>query len=258
MAQSMRIFDASARIGPARDHIPGAPRTAGELLRVMDDVGISDALVWHADAQHYDSEAGNTELLDELSDTARLYPCWVFLPHETGECPPPATYIRTFLDAGVRAARLFPYEHLFSFRLWNIGALCKILAFHRIPVFVDFGIHSWGDKTIDWNGLFDVGKAYPHLPIIITKINIGSDRHLLPLMQQLPNLYVETSYYTVHRGIELIVSKVGPQRILFGTGLPLRAPGPALTALQYSLINDKDKGLVAGDNLRRLIEEVRV
>ena len=45
--------------------------------------------------------------------------------------------------------------------------------------------------------------------MILPAINIGSDRILIPLMQRLPNLYVDTSYYTVHRGIELLDSAVG-------------------------------------------------
>jgi predicted TIM-barrel fold metal-dependent hydrolase len=67
------------------------------------------------------------------------------------------------------------------------------------------------------------------------------------------HLYVETSYYTVHRGIEKLCGTFGPERVLFGTGMPRRDPGAAITALAYSLIDDEARALVAGGNLRRLL-----
>lgn len=257
METSLRLFDASMRLGRARDHIIGAPVTASDMVAEMDDVGIAEALVWHADAQHYDSQVGNQQLLVEIAENPRLHPCWVFMPHETGEVQHPSTVVDMMLQAHVNAARIFPYEHLFMLRLWNIATLLDSLAAYQIPLFIDFGIKGWGDEYYDWDGLYEIGKAYPDLPLILTCINIGSDRRLIPMMKHLPNLYVETSYYTVHRGIELLVSIVGAERVLIGTGLPQRAPGPALTALSYSIITNKQKMLIAGDNLRRLLNGVK-
>lgn len=257
MKSTQNLFDAGVRLGRSQDHITGAPATGEALVAVMEEVGIREALVWHADAQFYDTQAGNGILLEEIADYPNLHPCWVFMPHETGEMPPSQSTVTAMLKAGVKAARIFPRQHLFMFRLWNLEPLLQALATHAIPLFVDFGIKSWGD-VIDWDGLYEVGKAYPELPLILPSINIGSDRLLIPLMKRLPNLYVETSYYTVHRGIELLDATIGAERVLFGSGLPLRAPGPALTALSYSLINEDKKKLVAGDNLRRLMNEVRL
>jgi hypothetical protein len=257
MHTSLQIFDATMRIGKARDHIPGSPYDAPSLLQVMDRNGINEALVWHADSQHYDALKGNEQLLEDIQDYPSLHPCWVFLPHEPCEMPPPSIVVNRMLTSGVKAARIFPREHLFLLRLWNIAPLLESLEMHKIPLFVDYGVKGWGDAYYDWDGLYQIGTAFPDLPIILTCVNIGSNRTLIPLMQHLPNLYVETSYYTVHRGIELLVSKLGAERILFGTGLPQRAPGPALTALAYCLISEGQRQLVAGDNLRRLLHQVK-
>ena len=257
MHNEYTIFDAAMRLGKARDHIPGAPATADAIIAEMDEVGIADGLVWHADAQHSDAFAGNQQMMVEIADNPRLHPCWIFMPHETGEVPPPDIVVDAMLQANVRAARIFPLEHLFMLRLWNIATLLDCLTVHHIPLFIDFGVKGWSDENFDWDGIVEIGTAYPDLPLILTSVNISSDRRLIPLMKHFPNVYVETSYYTVHRGIELLVSAVGPERILFGSGLPQRAPGPALTALSYSLITDEEKKLVAGDNLRRLLNGVR-
>jgi predicted TIM-barrel fold metal-dependent hydrolase len=254
MDVQLNIFDATMRLGRSRDHILGAPVSAEGLLQVMDNVGIAHGLVWHADAQHYDTHKGNQQLIVEIAEHSRLHPCWILMPHETGEVPHPTAIVNSMIKTGVKAARVFPRDHLFKFRIWNIKPILESLTAVHIPLFVDFGVKGWSDEYYDWEGLLEIGVTYPDLPIIITNVNISSNRRLIPLMQQIPNLFVETSYYTVHRGIELLVSTVGPERIVFGSGLPNRAPGPALSALTYSNISEKHKQLIASGNLKRLLQ----
>ncbi|MDF1515981.1 MAG: amidohydrolase family protein, partial [Anaerolineae bacterium] len=105
-----------------------------------------------------------------------------------------------------------------------------------------------------WEGVLEIGSEFQALPIILTAVNIGSERRLLPMLKRLHNLYIETSYYTVHRGIENLVNNIGASRILFGSGMPYRDPGPALTALGYSLIGNEEKRMIAGGNLLRLLK----
>jgi predicted TIM-barrel fold metal-dependent hydrolase len=76
-----------------------------------------------------------------------------------------------------------------------------------------------------------------------------------PLMNQCPNLYVEISYYTPHQGVEHLVQHFGPERILFGTGMPYNGPGVALGLVRYSELTDEARALIASGNLRRLMEE---
>jgi predicted TIM-barrel fold metal-dependent hydrolase len=161
------------------------------------------------------------------------------------------------LRAGVRAVRLLPHDHRYRFRTWNIGPLLEHLAANRVPIWVDFGMRGWTDELIDWEGLIEVCITFPALPVVLVRASIGSNRRLFPAMERCPNLLVETSYYTVHRGIELVVSTFGAERLLFGTGFPLRAPGPAITALAYSLVSDDDRARIAGGNLRALLGAVR-
>jgi hypothetical protein len=44
---------------------------------------------------------------------------------------------------------------------------------------------------------------------------------------------------------------------LFGTGLPAYEAGPAISMLFYSELSSKEKQMVAGGNLRSLLEAVR-
>jgi predicted TIM-barrel fold metal-dependent hydrolase len=179
------------------------------------------------------------------------------LPHETGEVPPPDEVVAEMIAAGVRAARILPTTYRFAFSLWNLEPLLSLLAAHRIPLWVDFGHEGWSERSTDWNGLHEVCGAFPDLPVVLVRPNIGSNRWLFPLMRRHANLHIETSYYTVHRGIELVCETFGPERVLFGTGMPHRAPGPAITALAYSGVDDGARALVAGGNLQRLLDAVK-
>jgi len=249
-------FDAECQVGVARHHQPGAPVTAAQLAAELARLEIAHALVTHADAAGYDPDAGNRRLLDEIAGYPQLEPCWVLLPHDTGEFPPPADAVAAMQAAGVRAARIYPRAFRFAFRLWALAPLLEALAARRIPLWVDFGHQGWSEETIDYDGLHEVCGAFPALPVVLVRPHIGSDRRVYPLLRQHPNLHLETSYYTVHRGIERLCAAFGPERVLFGTGMPTRAPGPAITALAYSLIDDAARALVAGGNLRRLLSQV--
>jgi predicted TIM-barrel fold metal-dependent hydrolase len=250
-------LDAECRVGRGRQHQPGAPATVDELAATLDELGLAGALVYHADAALYDPVEGNRRLLAEIEDYAALIPCWVVLPHDTGEAPPADELVDAMVDAGVRAARIFPRDFGLAFRLWHLAPLLETLAAYQLPLWVDFGHQGWSEAAIDFDGLHEICGAFPHLPVVLVRSNIGTDRRLYPLMARHANLYVETSYYTVHRGIERLCAAFGAERVLFGTGMPYRDPGPAITALAYSLVDDADRARVAGDNLRRLLGAVR-
>lgn len=254
---TLDLFDASCMVGRTGVRQPGAPTSASELVETLQSFGIASALVYHADAAASDFQRGNRRLLDDIAAHPNLHPCWVLVPHQTGEMPAPEAVVPMMLAAGVRATRLFPRDHRFALRGWNIGPLLERLAHHQLPVWLDFGLRGWTDDVIDWDGIDEVCTAFPSLPLVLVGANIGSNRRLFPLMERHPNLLIETSYYTVHRGIELVTRTFGAERLLFGTGFPVRAPGPAITALTYSSIDDRERACVGGGNLRALLAGVQ-
>jgi predicted TIM-barrel fold metal-dependent hydrolase len=92
--------------------------------------------------------------------------------------------------------------------------------------------------------------------VVLVRPDIGSPRRLFALLEWHASLRVESSYYTVHQGLAELCRLFGAGRVLFGTGLPLRAPGPAITALLYQALGAEERALVAGGNLERLLGEV--
>jgi predicted TIM-barrel fold metal-dependent hydrolase len=253
------LFDACAGLGPtSRRASPLAPETPGELVRALDDHGIEEALVYSNVARDHTPPVGNARLLAEVDEAnraagrPRLHPQWVLLPHHTGEMPPPPALLEAMLRRGVRAARLYPAPaaHDFSVEAWCAGPLLRELQEHRVPLFLDQG-------QVPWNDLHRLLGDYPELPVALTRCGYRADRTLYPLWEAHRNLYVETSAYVVHAGLELVARRFGPERLLFGTGLPDLAPGAAVLFLVRSDLPDAWRRRIGAENLRRLLEGVR-
>jgi len=248
----LSLFDSNCVIGKRSVRRSGR---AGEaeiyslesLLAEMDYAGIDDALVYHSLAREYDSMLGNRQLMDEISGYERLQPCWVLMPHGTGEMPRPEVLVREMLERGVKAARLFPSDHLFSLSDWCSGELLGELENRGIVVIIEI-------DQIGWDGLHGLCSRFPNLSVIIANLSYRVNRYLYPLLEKFKNLYVETSGYQIHRGVEALCARFGVERLVFGTRLPYFTPGPAITMVQYSLISAKEKEMIAGGNLRRLLD----
>jgi predicted TIM-barrel fold metal-dependent hydrolase len=217
-----------------------------DLLAEMDYAGIDHALVYYSLAREYVPMLGNRQLMDEISNNKRLHPCWVVMPDGTGEMPRPEELVSEMLGRGVKTARLFPSDHLFSLSDWCSGELLKELEKHSIVTIIEI-------DQIGWDGLHGLCSRFPNLPVIVTNLNYRINRHLYPLLEKFSNLHVETSGYQMHRGVEALCSRFGAERLIFGTRMPYFTPGPAMTMINYSLISHEDREKIAGGNLRRLL-----
>ncbi len=255
----MPLFDANRMLGRRSVHAPDvgpaasrAGITVSGLLVEMDREGIAEALVYHAMAVDGHPWEGNQLLLRELAGEPRLHPSWVLLP-TTGEMPAPRELVARMQDAGVRAARICPLRHRFLFNEANLGDLLAELEAARIPLLLDFGRIRWSEEVTDWTNLDHLCGRYPDLPFVLLAEGMAAPRRLYPLWSRRRNLYLETSYYQVHQGLSDAVRRGGSGQVLFGTGAPLRASGPALTQLRYDFLNAEEREQVGGGNLRRLL-----
>lgn len=251
----LRFFDCNTYIGRSRKPAPLSFHSKVELLDNLEYYGIEEAIVTHQEASD-----GHQELVQELADEARLTPCWVLPAHDDPVGPGGAELVAEMLKAGVRVARMFPpHRHSYALAPWIRGGAFDVLEAHRVPLLVSGSdLAKYPDENTQGfsaENIYDICKQYPRLPIIIVRFNYQNQRAIFPLLRECPNLYLEISYYTTHRGVEFIVQNVGAERLIFGTGMPINNPGLALTLVCYAQISEAEKRLIAGDNLRRLLEQ---
>ncbi len=107
----MNFFDCNTMIGQTVIPLPGGTLDAKSMLAEMDHLGIEESLFSHYVFGETDvKEAMNQATLAAARHSGRLVPTWVLdtAPAKTGENV--EDQIPRMLDAGLRAARLYPDE----------------------------------------------------------------------------------------------------------------------------------------------------
>ena len=256
-SKDLTLFDCNCMVGRWSTFQPGSFYSVEGLLEEMNYCGINEALVFHSLARSYSPAVGNEKLLEEIRGKHQLQGCWVLLPHHTGEMPEPETIVETMLSKGVKAARLFPKEHRYSLSEWILGELLTVLEERQIPLLLDFGNVHWSDSFTDWNAVAELCSKHPKLPVILMHEGQAASRNLYPLLERFENLHLDTSYYFAHRGVEEICEKFGAKHLTFGSGMPIYSAGPPIMVVTYSSISQREKRLIAGENLRKLLGGIR-
>lgn len=256
------ILDANTFIGRTARPEPMWFHTKEELLAELDHYHLNEAVVTHALARDYSTEYGNSLLQQELKGEDRLYGCWVLPVHPHPDDMPVEQMVDEMLNAGVRIARVYPPNRIpLTVTPWLGYETFRILESHRVPLLLtDSDMGAWPDQgKIGYTTemVYDICKTFSNLPVIIVRFNYQLILAAHAMLKEFDNLYLEISNYTTHRGVELVVNEFGSHRLIYGSGLPMQNPGASLAILRYAGITDEQKRDIAGDNLRRLMSEVK-
>jgi len=248
-----RFFDANCMLGRYNLFRSRSFYAKERLLQQMSYYGISDALVFHAVSMENSSTLGNQLILKEVADTPSLHPVWSLLPtiSEGGQV---GRFVNEMRKHNIRILRLFPLQFHFSLDDWCLGDIFDTLSERKIPVIIDYfdPLTPHADRT-DWPSLVSVCRRYPELPIIASEFRFRTNRRLYKAMEKCPNLRLELSGLWLFRAVEFLCREFGADRLLFGTRLPIRDPSCSLGMVNYAMISEEEKEMVAGKNLARLM-----
>ncbi|MBY5957192.1 amidohydrolase family protein [Membranicola marinus] len=251
------VFDAHCIVGRHLKWNGEGLHTMEDLLSEMDHYGITEALVVDSLSRENHPFDGNQRILERSKTRPRIHPAWSVLPsvlEETGRSP--EQFFREMQRNNVRALFLFTNQFFFNLSDWCIDALMEPLAERKVLVFinpVEANGRGSSDAT-DWDGIVDLCKRWPDIPVIISEGRIRrSQRMLYKAFDACPNLHLELSAHWLHRGIEFISEHWGANRLVFGSGWPKYGQHMTLVNLTTAQIDEKDKKLIAGDNLRKIL-----
>lgn len=245
------LFDAYAGFGgykPGVRETPSAEQCSSEMARVS----IERALVRTAPADmDADLTLSNDALLKACHGRPNLTPCPVVIPSTGGDVPPEPQQVATLLDGGAGAVCIRPKLLQWTLQEWVCGPLFEVLQSRNVPVFCK-------EQQVSIRELAELAGRYPKLPIILAETGYRWQRVVLPLMKTFGNIYFCLGgAYSLHRGLEQLVEKVGAERILFGTGLPGCEPMAAVTLLMYAEISDAQRAMIGAGNLDRLVAGIK-
>ena len=253
----MDWFDCNCWYGVPKSP-PLAPADTVEVLgSELQRAGIVRALVRNAAIWEESPEVGNRLTSDDCAGDERLVPAWGILPPHTGELGDVSEFLAAMRAAGVRALWAYPAKHRYVLNTTTMGGLLEELQDRGIPLFLArrelpgaMEVYELADRLL---------ADFPRLQLVATAHGSwGEDRLFRPLMARYPHFAVDTSRYELDGGIEAICRAYGPERLLFGTNFPETPMGGPMLTLLHAEISDEDRALIAGRNLRRMLEEVRL
>ncbi len=250
--RSIKFFDCNAYFGlPARPiHPPVADAAA--LLVELDRNGVDRALVWHISQHDASPLAGNPLLAEAIPPHPRLSGCWSILPNQAHEFPAFEEFYAQMKAARIVAIRAFPISHHFLLNEVAMGSWLRPMVEHRIPFFLSVA------RGADWQIAYDLLAEFHDLVCVICDHGCwGEDRRFRPLIERYDHVYIDTAQYLLDGGIESFVADYGPERMLFGSGFPESYIGGMMMALKHARISEEAKDAIAGENLERILAEVR-
>lgn len=237
-AAGWNVWDVNVRVGPSGPH-GQLGTTVPALLAEMSRFYIQRAVAAHWTGMEYDANVGNEKLA--ALDEDRLIPAWTPLPDPES--------IAQLAVLRPRAVRLMPrnLNHSWTVTPWCAGELLDYLAQQRIITLV-------AREDIEWQALIDVLESFPRLPLVLMDTGYRFDHYIMPLLRRFPSLHFESATYLAYRQLENFVERCGPDRLLFGSRLPLFTAATSLGVLASARISDDARLAIAGGNLRRLLD----
>src|SRR5262245_55164108 len=224
------VFDANMALGRRHDRRVAVDTVAGTLAE-MDRAGVARALVYAPHAVTYDSEQGNSLLVETIHGEARLVPQFV--------CNPSFDNFDAFTSwvkqAAIRSVRLVPGAHSYPFRDWVVKRWLDWFAAQRIAVWLPTQYEIITETVVlNPSEVHDTVKAHPDLQVVLSEVHYSHVGWSLPLLRSLPNISIEISRFVIGDPISRLLNAVGEDRILFGSRFPAQSIAPHVYTLHHS------------------------
>jgi predicted TIM-barrel fold metal-dependent hydrolase len=240
------LFDAHVHIGI--NDTAGLLATEEEALSALAEVG-SRALVF-ALKEPTGYRGANERMIELASEQegfaalARLDPADGAL-EEAQRC----------VAAGAVGLKLHPRGEGFEIA---DPALDDVFAFageKRLPIMIHAGV---GDPSIGAETLMRA-RAHPDARLILAHAAVGAFDHVMPYVDELPNLFFDTSWWNP-ADLWALFQLVPPSRILYASDIPFASPAEAIlltgrVAIEAGLSDEQLRSVLGGQMARLVAHE---
>lgn len=236
--------------------------TIDALLRLMDEKQIDRAMVSSAIAITYrNTQPGNQELAaavgqhrDRLIPFAVINPAYAGWHNDLQVCHE---------EYGMRGLRLYPKWHNYALSDECLLALIREATQRNMVVSIPIRVEdsrqqSWlvDIPDVPLAEIVELVKACPQSRFLLlngrgyTGSPLGKPDNGLPA-----NYSIEISRLsaTISDELSALISNLGPQRLVFGSGIPFKYPDPALLKLEVLDAPDDVKEKIRSGNAARLL-----
>ena len=238
------IIDAYSLVGAIP--IRSSPVDFSQLFTEMASSGIDHAMVASLRGLHADARKGNDYLFGSTSGDSRILPVGIIAPlagtHDMEKL------IEDCIENNA-VALAFSAESSISFSSLNFQQTLKIAAKSKLPL-IAYGATKSGTPS-------ELAKLTSNLGcrlLLSGTIYLLLDE-LLAVLDKYDHVYTDTSWQITPGAIELLIEHAGSERLLFGSGVPVRPVRPALNTVLDASIEDQVKRKILGSNALRFLEK---
>jgi len=233
----------------------GRKWNAEKLIKVMDKYKIDKAFISSEEAIVYGNDDANKNLKENY-----------IKPYEKrfiGYCVPnpynsPGHEVEKCIESGYfQGIKLHPWYHKCPLSSSNYDSVFEIANQRSLPVLV----HSGGTLNMpDFQYalpemFLNVAERYKDLVLIIGHMGLERWREVTELVIDYDNIFLDITMSMPEKArVEFAVEKVGAERVLLGTDMPLIDPAVSIGLVLGSSLSTEDKEKILGANLMRILE----
>lgn len=236
--------------------------TAPELVALLDENNIDKACVGSLSAIMYrNSQPGNEDLMAEIADYrdrfipfAVINPAYADWKYDLDWC---------IGEMGIKGVRMYPQYHSYGVLDACAHELCEACEERGMLVTliqrqVDYRqSHQMVDAPdLVLNNIAQLCANHPGADfLILNGLGFAGSRFVSEAATLPANSYVEISRSSVFIGSEMetLINTIGAGRVVFGTGMPMKYPGPSFLKMEHINTSEENKQMIFGGNLARLL-----
>ncbi len=239
------IVDAHAHIGKFNSW-PLAKGKPEELVGILRREGIDYALTSSALAIYYDCPAGNAELIRAAEEYKEIVPLLCVNPRRKQEA---ITELNSWQERGFVGLKLHPTAHEYSLTSPAAEAVLDFAEEADMPV---LSHSSEDDARCGPAAIRAVAERHPGLALIVGHACLFSSREVVEVAEEHPNVYLELSVNYEAGKLEDTIDRLGCDRLLFGSDVPLHNPSVMLQRIRVVGLPKPDEDKILYQNVQRL------
>ncbi len=222
---------------------PGLPydHPVEHLLAGMKQHQVDRACTLSSQGIFFDAAVGNATTYATCQADARLIPIGVVDPRLNG--PQQVNYCQ---QHGFRMLAMFPDAQNWSMDSICTAQLLQVIADSKLPVMIE-AYHD-GDASQIWRAMGDMD-----IPLILLDANPNTLSETITLIQARPKTYLATRLLCGGDTIELLVDRIGADKLVFTSRFPISCFSAAFLTAKFAAISDTDRAAILGENISRLL-----
>lgn len=243
---SVKYLDSNVCVGKRGYIEAGALWRSEDIIKVINDAGISGALVYAGWARNYTPIYGNERLIGELEKAEDLfYGIYAVMPGFLGCASSPEEVISDIKGKKMAASVMFPKSQTYIPTETVMGEYYSALEKAGILLIVE-------ESEITSSDLNALLTLHPALNVLLVRASWENCENAYALAKKHSNLYFDTSMMENKEVLECAVKNIGSERLVFSSGIPFTSPEKIIGIVEGSDISREEKQLIASGNLIRL------